>query len=151
MSCKTIIFTFLRKTTLICRCSYICIDVIVSILRSVSYTLVYRGCINLLEQPLTFQLIIIGIVRRNKTLFLLQGITQESVHSWVYTSTLPDTWVHLPLITWYMSTFTYTYLIHDYAYMNTLHEYHTGTLLLRCIILYLLTWILVLRTTRMIY
>ena len=105
----------------------------------------------LLEQTIAFQLIIIGIVRRYKTIFLLQGITQESVHSWVYTSTLPDTWVHLQLITWYLSTFTYTYLIHDYAYMNTLHEYHTGTLLLRCIILYLLTWILVLRTTRMIY
>ena len=26
-------------------------------------------------------------------------------------------------ITWYMSTFTYAYMIHEYAYMNTLHEY----------------------------
>ena len=99
------------------------IEIIVFILRSVSHTLVYRGCINLLEQPLTFQLIIIGIVRRYKTLFLLQGITQESVHSWVYTNTLHDTWVHVLRITWYMNMFTYTYLLHGHTYMNTIQEH----------------------------
>ena len=46
---------------------------------------------------------IIGIVRRYKTLFLLQGITSESVHSWVYT-------IH--------------YMLHEYVYIDTLTWIH---------------------------